>query len=157
MAEATGGIIIGIGIVVALYCLLRTLITRTLEGYLQTRLVLSRFLALGLEFQLAADILGTAISPTWDQLGQLAAIAVIRTFLNFFLARERRRPRSARSKAAIGRPEVGSAMTVSGLLTPSCYSGDGGRSGWVLTWNGNSASICSRVWALGNSVKRWRR
>ena len=46
---------------------------------------------------------------------------------------------------------------VSGLLTPSCYSGDGGRSGWVLTWNGNSASICSRVWALGNSVKRWRR
>ena len=90
MAEATGGIIIGIGIVVALYCLLRTLITRTLEGYLQTRLVLSRFLALGLEFQLAADILGTAISPTWDQLGQLAAIAVIRTFLNFFLARETR-------------------------------------------------------------------
>ena len=48
-------------------------------------------------------------------------------------------------------------ITVSGLLTPSCYSGDGGRSGWVLTWNGNSASICSRVWALGNSVKRWRR
>jgi hypothetical protein len=48
-------------------------------------------------------------------------------------------------------------LFVSGLLTPSCYSGDGGRSGWVLTWNGNSASICSRVWALGNSVKRWRR
>ncbi|MGH8578354.1 MAG: acetyl-CoA hydrolase/transferase family protein, partial [Gammaproteobacteria bacterium] len=46
-----------------------------------------------------------------------------------------------------------SKLNVSGLLTPSCYSGDGGRSGWVLTWNGNSASICSRVWALGNSVK----
>ena len=49
------------------------------------------------------------------------------------------------------------SLKVSGLLTASCYSGDGGRSGWVLTWNGNSASICSRVWALGNSVKRWRR
>jgi hypothetical protein len=32
-----------------------------------------------------------------------------------------------------------------------------GRSGWVLTWNGNSASICSRVWTMGNPVKRWRR
>ena len=52
------------------------------------RLGLSRSLALALEFQLAADILGTALAPGWTQIGKLGAIAVIRTFLNYFLARE---------------------------------------------------------------------
>ena len=52
------------------------------------RLSLGRWLALGLEFALAADILRTAIAPTWQDIGQLAAIAVLRTALNFFLARE---------------------------------------------------------------------
>jgi len=45
-------------------------------------------LLLGLEFELGADIIRSAISPTWVQLGQLAAIAVIRTFLNFFLEKD---------------------------------------------------------------------
>ena len=49
---------------------------------------MSRFLAMALEFQLAADVLGTTVAPSWDQLGRLGAIAVIRTFLNYFLARE---------------------------------------------------------------------
>jgi uncharacterized membrane protein len=49
---------------------------------------LARGLSLALEFQLAADIVGTAISPDWDQIGKLAAVAAIRTFLNFFLQRE---------------------------------------------------------------------
>jgi uncharacterized membrane protein len=52
------------------------------------RLTLARHLSLALEFQLAADILSTAIAPSWDQIGKLAAIAVIRTSLNYFLARE---------------------------------------------------------------------
>jgi uncharacterized membrane protein len=43
---------------------------------------------MALEFQLAADLLGTTVAPSWDQLGRLGAIAVIRTFLNYFLARE---------------------------------------------------------------------
>ncbi len=46
------------------------------------------WLILGLEFMLAADIVRTAISPTWEQTGQLAAIAVIRTFLNYFLEKD---------------------------------------------------------------------
>lgn len=49
---------------------------------------MGRFLALGLEFQLAGDVLRTAIAPSFDQIGQLAAIAAIRTGLNFFLGRE---------------------------------------------------------------------
>jgi uncharacterized membrane protein len=52
------------------------------------RMGLARGLSLALEFQLAADIVGTAISPGWDQIGKLAAVAAIRTFLNIFLQRE---------------------------------------------------------------------
>jgi uncharacterized membrane protein len=48
----------------------------------------SRWLIYGLTFQLAADIIGTAIAPSWKEIGQLGAIAVIRTFLNFFLERD---------------------------------------------------------------------
>jgi uncharacterized membrane protein len=46
------------------------------------------WLLLGLEFELAADIVRTAIAPTWAQVGQLASIAVIRTFLNYFLEKD---------------------------------------------------------------------
>lgn len=52
------------------------------------RLELGVVLALALEFLLAADIVGTAISPSWDAVAKLAAITAIRTFLNFFLQRE---------------------------------------------------------------------
>lgn len=43
------------------------------------------WLLLGLEFELAADIIGSVVSPTWEEVGKLGAIAVIRTFLNYFL------------------------------------------------------------------------
>lgn len=52
------------------------------------RLRLGRWLALALEFELGADILRTAIAPTWIEIGQLAAIATIRTLLNYFLQQE---------------------------------------------------------------------
>lgn len=48
----------------------------------------ARWLIAGLTFQLAADIIATAITPGWEDVGRLAAIAVIRTFLNFFLERD---------------------------------------------------------------------
>jgi len=43
---------------------------------------------LGLEFELAADVLRSAISPRWSDIGQLGAIAGIRTFLNYFLEKD---------------------------------------------------------------------
>jgi uncharacterized membrane protein len=49
------------------------------------------WLVLALEFLLAADILRTAISPTWTDIGQLAAIAAIRTFLNYSLSHDLQR------------------------------------------------------------------
>lgn len=54
----------------------------------EIRLRLARWLALAIEFELAADIIRTMIAPTWNDIGQLAAIIVIRTALNFFLGRE---------------------------------------------------------------------
>jgi uncharacterized membrane protein len=69
---------------------------------------LARWLVAGLTFQLAADIVDTAIAPSWDEIGQLAAIAVIRTFLNFFLDRDveeiraRQKERTAVAKGSIG-------------------------------------------------------
>ncbi len=58
------------------------------EAKEEVRLRLGRWLALALEFELGADILRTAVAPTWSELGQLAAVAAIRTALNFFLQQE---------------------------------------------------------------------
>jgi len=49
---------------------------------------LGTWLLLGLEFELAADIIGSVISPTWQDIGELGAIAVVRTFLNYFLEKD---------------------------------------------------------------------
>jgi uncharacterized membrane protein len=46
------------------------------------------WLLLGLEFELAADVIRTAIAPSWSDIGQLASIAAIRTFLSFFLDKD---------------------------------------------------------------------
>ncbi len=46
------------------------------------------WLLLGLEFELAADVIRSAISPSWTAIGQLGAIAAIRTILNYFLEQD---------------------------------------------------------------------
>lgn len=51
-------------------------------------LVYARWLVAGLTFQLAADIIESSISPSWEAIAMLGAIAVIRTFLNYFLGRD---------------------------------------------------------------------
>ena len=52
------------------------------------RLTLARYLALALEFQLAADVIETSVAPDWTKIGQLAAVGAIRTALNYFLSRD---------------------------------------------------------------------
>lgn len=86
--EAMGALIIGVGVIVALLGFIRTLLANGENDFFAVRLSLARYLALALEFQLGADILATAISPGWEQIGMLGAIAVIRTALNYFLMRE---------------------------------------------------------------------
>jgi uncharacterized membrane protein len=56
--------------------------------YNRLRLLFGGWLALALEFQLASDIVKTTVAPTYENLIQLGAIAVIRTFLNYFLSKE---------------------------------------------------------------------
>ncbi len=69
----------------------------------ETWLTYARWLVAGLTFQLAADIIESAVAPTWESIGKLAAIAAIRTFLNYFLerdlvdVRQRQRPSGERS------------------------------------------------------------
>jgi uncharacterized membrane protein len=46
------------------------------------------WILLGLEFALAADLLRTAVAPTWEDIAKLAVIAAIRTMLNYFLAKD---------------------------------------------------------------------
>ena len=86
--EVTGAAVIGVGVVTVLYKFARSLAAPRPERYNDIRLTLARFLALALEFQLGADILSTAVAPSWEQIGKLGAIAVIRTALNYFLTRE---------------------------------------------------------------------
>ncbi|MGH8204706.1 MAG: DUF1622 domain-containing protein [Steroidobacteraceae bacterium] len=48
----------------------------------------ARWLIVGLTFQLAADIIETSITTDWEAIARVAAIAVIRTFLNYFLEKD---------------------------------------------------------------------
>ncbi|MEY9214631.1 DUF1622 domain-containing protein [Thermobifida halotolerans] len=90
LVEAAGALVIFVGAVWAFVQFLVVGLRRRAgsRNFTAVRLRLGRFLALGLEFQLAGDILRTAVAPTFVEIGQLAAIAAIRTALNFFLARE---------------------------------------------------------------------
>ncbi|HEX8507371.1 MAG TPA: DUF1622 domain-containing protein [Hymenobacter sp.] len=91
--ETIGAIIIALGILSAAWLLVKAVARRQTADFTAIRLTLARFLALALEFQLGADILSTAIAPSWEQIGKLGAIAVIRTALNYFLSREMREER----------------------------------------------------------------
>ena len=90
VVETIGALIIALGVIVAVSTFIRAWIVQRYADFNKVRLTLARYLALALEFQLGADILSTAVAPSWDQIGKLGAIAVIRTVLNFFLMREMR-------------------------------------------------------------------
>jgi uncharacterized membrane protein len=90
LVEAGAALIIAAGSLEALYQTARVFFTPgstlALKKAIWTRYAM--WLLLGLEFELAADIIRSAIAPSWTDIGQLAAIAAIRTFLNYFLERD---------------------------------------------------------------------
>lgn len=88
LVEALGALVIAAGIVLVIVALLRHLFFERGKSFIPIRLAFARYLTLALELQLAADILSTSVAPTWDRIGKLAAIAVIRTALNYFLSKE---------------------------------------------------------------------
>lgn len=86
--EAAAVCVVAVGAVQAVSGLIRIFLKKISKGRKQIWQKFAAWLILGLEFMLAADILRTAISPNWNQIGQLAAIALIRTFLNYFLEKD---------------------------------------------------------------------
>lgn len=87
--EILAAVIIGIAVIRTLYNYLHFLkfspakITKE-----EIRIQFGSSVAVSLELLLGADVLATAVAPSWDDIGKLAAIAVIRTLLNYFLERE---------------------------------------------------------------------
>jgi uncharacterized membrane protein len=87
--EAAAVLIVFFGSAEALISLIELMRPSTTHG--RRKAVWRRFgtwLLLGLEFELAADIIRSVIAPTWQDIGELGAIAVIRTFLNYFLEKD---------------------------------------------------------------------
>ena len=82
-------LVIGLGVAVAAYLWRVLRGDRSLESYRQLRRGTGRGILLGLEFLVAGDIIRTvAGTPTFESVGILAAIVVIRTFLAFTLELE---------------------------------------------------------------------
>lgn len=98
--ELISVLLVAAGVVVTSYKILQMLRSPHLRNYNQARLTFSRYLVMALEFMLAADIVATAVKPSWNDLIMLGSIAVIRTFLNFFLQREMKEEEEAIKKAA---------------------------------------------------------
>jgi uncharacterized membrane protein len=89
-----GALVILWGVVASLYEFLKDAFTRggdCLKFNEVIRIKLGSYLVLGLEFFIAGDIIKTIITPTWQSLGILGAIVVIRTILSYFLTRDLKR------------------------------------------------------------------
>ncbi len=104
--EAAAALLIAVAALQALFHAIPLFLPRSDSGNDEkeaVRLRLSHWLTVAIEFELAADILRTAVAPTWNVIGQLAAIVVLRTVLNFFLQQEIGRSLRRRSEQATAR------------------------------------------------------
>jgi uncharacterized membrane protein len=88
--EAIAVIVIAIGVVEVLIAMVPVLMRRQNTPHRERAVWLSfaHWLVAGLTLQLAADIVQTTVAPTWNDIGHLAAIAAMRTFLSYFLDRD---------------------------------------------------------------------
>ena len=88
--EAIALVLIAVGTIEALVNMVRILPTPLTTGQRRRTVWLNfaQWLVAALTFQLAADLIGTSFSPTWNEIGHLGAIAGIRTFLSYFLDKE---------------------------------------------------------------------
>ncbi|MEO6734014.1 MAG: DUF1622 domain-containing protein [Ferruginibacter sp.] len=94
--EILAAIIIGLAVVKTMYdYLLLIKPGKIVINKEQIRVSFGSSVAVALELLLGADVLATAIAPSWDDIGKLAAIAVLRTALNYFLGRELKEIKSA--------------------------------------------------------------
>lgn len=91
--EVIAALLIGIASIQCAYTAAGLLLRRdrSTAAKEDVRLQFGLWLSLAIEFELAADILRTTIAPSWEEIGKLAAIVVLRTVLNYFLQTEIRR------------------------------------------------------------------
>jgi uncharacterized membrane protein len=90
LIEAGAVLVVAFGAFQALMSLLTAIIGRSADE-MRGREIWIKFatwILLALEFALAADLVRTAVAPTWDDISKLAVIATIRTTLNYFLAKD---------------------------------------------------------------------
>jgi uncharacterized membrane protein len=83
-------IVVSWGALQAIAGVINAILTGT-AGEMRGREIWLKFatwILLALEFALAADIVRTAVAPTWEDISKLAVIATIRTMLNYFLAKD---------------------------------------------------------------------
>ena len=88
VVEACGALAVFLGVVRAFVLYLRACIRPHSTVLPSLRYRLGQSMVIGLEFQVAADILKTALSPEWNDILFLAALIALRTILNFMLERE---------------------------------------------------------------------
>ena len=90
LIEAGAVLVVAFGALQALVSVFAAVIGRSADE-MRGREIWIRFatwILLALEFALAADLVRTAVAPTWDDISKLAVIATIRTMLNYFLAKD---------------------------------------------------------------------
>ena len=80
-------IVIGVAKGFVIYCQNIFLSGRAASSFQSSRLAMGYSFSLGLSFLIGASILKSTIAPSWNDIGQLAAIIALRTILNYFLLR----------------------------------------------------------------------
>ena len=88
--EAGAVFVVSFGAVQAIIGVIRAIFSRAADELAGREIWLkfATWILLALEFALAADLVRTAVAPTWEDIAKLAVIATIRTMLNYFLAKD---------------------------------------------------------------------
>ena len=86
--EILAAVIVGTAVLQVLWNVLSFTRINDVNSKEAIRIQFGSSVAVALELMLGGDVLATAVRPSWDELGKLAAIAIIRTALNYFLERE---------------------------------------------------------------------
>lgn len=93
--EIVAAVVIAAGLLKLLFNYFHTVIkNQNSLSAIDARVNFGSAVAVSLELLLGADVLATAVAPSWDDIGKLAAIATLRTALNFFLEKELKHSKS---------------------------------------------------------------
>ena len=96
--EVVAAVIIGIAVIKTIVGYVANFAGKRFQTSKETlRVRFGSSVAVSLELLLGADVLSTAVAPSWDDIGKLAAIAVLRTALNYFLEKELKHAQSTTS------------------------------------------------------------